>query len=275
MCYLQRLLQPLRPLPEPRSTRKPETFTIGGLLLKGNDDFYQTIGRNPKHIPFTTLVSPNNDRHNRKASPKTKGIKSVTWATAKPPKELVLNSNNVKINETGHHAADNIMNSENRTANEGKGEAVYAIMKDETAELERKAHDFTIKDQKAFDRKTEYRNGLKKINSEVDKKIALRSNDQYIGNKESSGNLKVENGGNSATTTRASKKTAVLQSKANTSNKDIMWGKYIVNACRIIKGNRREEFIIFIQLESPVIIFNSLSYALTRKQQHDIQKKKL
>ena len=193
----------------PRSTRKPETFTIGGLLLKGKDDFYQTIGRNPKPILVTPPVTSNNAK-NGKSSDKANSIKSVTWATVRPPKELVLNSNPEKNDKANDPFDDNT---------KYKREEHHNIQKYNTPTLQNKLHRFPKNDKETFDKITKSKTRMHKISSELDKGIVLRRNKQRR-------NLNRHGAKSSAATIRPPRKTAVVQSKANSSNKDIMYSKF-------------------------------------------------
>ena len=179
--------------PEPRSTRKPETFTIGGLLLKGKRDFYQTIGRNPKPILVTAPVSPDK----RRASVHAKEIKSVTWKTEKPPKELVLNSES-ETNEEVKGSKDNVKDA--TTVQQSKKEI------DRYDEKRMNVLDSTIKYKQGQHKKTAGGN------EEILKRQSVRPS-----------NLKGKTVVSKPTTTLPPRNTPIVQKKVN--NKDIMWGK--------------------------------------------------
>ena len=190
-------------IPEPRSTRKPETFTIGGLLLKGKGDFYQTIGRNPKPILVTPPVSPDK----RKTSANTKGVKSVTWKTVRPPKELVLNSETER-NKESDDGKD--------YAKEAKG-AQHEIVRHEGEH--RNVLDSTIQHRQH------------KKTTDGNKEIARRKTVRRS-------SLTGKTATNKPTTTLPPQNTAIVQKKASSSNKDIMWGK-IYQSLQIIQETVR------------------------------------
>ena len=179
--------------PKPRSTRKPETFTIGGLLLKGKGDFYQTIGRNPKPILVTPPVSPDK----RKTFVNGKEIKSVTWKTAKPPHELVLNTE-TKTNEEVKQSKDNIKDAKN----------AHQVNK----EIDR----HNGKRMNVLDSTIKYRRGQHKKTADENKEMARRKNGRPS-------NLKGKTVVSKPTTALPPHNTPIVQKKTN--NKDIMWGK--------------------------------------------------
>ena len=179
---------------EPRSTRKPETFTIGGLLLKGKGDFYQTIGRNPKPILVTPPVTPDK----RRTSVNAKEIKSVTWQTMKPPEDLVLNSETKRNNE---------VNEGKHFVKEAKNAQQSHEENDRYEEEHRNVLDSTIKYRHDQHKTTDNRN------KEIFRSKNIRRN-----------NLKEKTVVSKPTTTLPPHNTAIVQKEASNSNKDIMWG---------------------------------------------------
>ena len=181
--------------PEPRSTRKPEIFTIGGLLLKGKGDFYQTIGKNPKPIFVTPVLS---SEKRAKHPAKKKKIKSVTWATAIPPKELVLNSE--------------IMKNDYEEVDEGE---YYVDNTEVSDDLYKDIDRYEGRHRNIFDSTIKHRYGLNGGNQ----RETVKPKNIYSGKPSSKTTIKI------ATTTFSPRKTAIIQKKTNSSNKDIMWGK--------------------------------------------------
>ena len=174
--------------PEPRLTRKPETFTIGGLLHKGKGDFYQTIVRNPKLV-LATPPGPNTN----KGGGKYHSVKSVTWATVKPPKELVLNARAI--------------------SNGGKRDNLAKFQNPLGRDSDQKYSELDLHKELLESRKRLLKNGP------IDENIALQKGTQTVRRKQAT-RLQT-----TVTSTRAPQKTAIVQNKAKSANKDIMWGE--------------------------------------------------